>query len=327
MENLVHPKAVATFIPKVKDSKNINQFRGIALLNVEGKIFFSGLARHMTNYLLSNKYVDTSCQKAGVPGFSGCLEHSAMIWEQIQTTKRSKADLHIVWLNLANAFGSVPHPLITYVLDFFHIPSCIQYLVAKYFNNLQVCYKTWDISTDWHRLKKGTAMGCSISLILFTAAFEIILIGGRQMAHGIRSQTGQRLPAIRCFMDDVTILLQTAACTARFPKRLEELLAWTHMKIKRTKSCSLSIQKGIRSDTTYFTMDVERIPLLVEEPMRSLGRLYTKQGYTQELTDHLNSMGQTGNIKFTHEEETNRTITFLDMKITHNMDGSIKTYI
>lgn len=95
-------KAVTTFIPEEKDSKNINQFRDITLLNVEGKILFSILARRMTNYLLLNKYVNTSCQKVGVPRFSGCVEHSAMIWEQIQSMKHSKVDLHVVWLDLAH---------------------------------------------------------------------------------------------------------------------------------------------------------------------------------------------------------------------------------
>lgn len=49
---------------------------------------------------------------------------------------------------------AAPHQLITYVLDFFHVPSCIQNLVANYFNNLHVCYTTRDISTNWHRLEK-----------------------------------------------------------------------------------------------------------------------------------------------------------------------------
>ncbi|KAL0196268.1 hypothetical protein M9458_009840, partial [Cirrhinus mrigala] len=78
-------RAVTIFIPKEKDSHNISQFREIALLNVEGKIFFSVMATRMTSYLLANKYIDTSCQKAGVPGFPGCVEHSVMIWDQIQT--------------------------------------------------------------------------------------------------------------------------------------------------------------------------------------------------------------------------------------------------
>ncbi|KAJ8278107.1 hypothetical protein GJAV_G00083890 [Gymnothorax javanicus] len=178
-------RAVTTFIPKEKDSHNINQFKSIALLNVEGKIFFSVMAKRMTNYLLANNYIDTSCQKAGVPGFPGCVEHSAMIWEQIQTAKQGKADLHVVWLDLTNAYGSVPLQLIHFALDFFHIPSCIQSLVAGYFDNFHICYTTQEISTGWHWLEKG------ISPILFTAAFKIILIGGRQMVRGVRSQSDQ----------------------------------------------------------------------------------------------------------------------------------------
>ena len=104
-------RAVTVFIPKEQNSSTISQFRSIALLNVEGKIFFSILAKRLTSYLTSNGYIDTSCQKAGVPGFPGCVEHSAVIWEQIQRAKRERGDLHVVWLDLANAYGSVlPHP-------------------------------------------------------------------------------------------------------------------------------------------------------------------------------------------------------------------------
>ncbi|KAJ8393294.1 hypothetical protein AAFF_G00061950 [Aldrovandia affinis] len=81
-------RAMAVSIPKQQNAKTIEQFRSIALLNVEGKLFFSVMARRMTTYLMENNYIDTSCQKAGVPGFPGCVEHASMIWEQIQTTKR-----------------------------------------------------------------------------------------------------------------------------------------------------------------------------------------------------------------------------------------------
>lgn len=67
-------RAVAVSIPKQQNAKTIEQFRSIALLNVEGKIFFSVMARRMTTYLTGNNYIDTSCQKAGVLGFPGCVE-------------------------------------------------------------------------------------------------------------------------------------------------------------------------------------------------------------------------------------------------------------
>ncbi len=102
-------EAVGIFIPKKRNSTTINQFRSIALLNVECKQFFSVLARRMTRFLSSNHYIDTSFQKAGFSGFPGCIEHISIIWEQIQRASREKSELHVVWLDLANAYGSVPH--------------------------------------------------------------------------------------------------------------------------------------------------------------------------------------------------------------------------
>ncbi len=81
-------EAVVIFIPKEWNSTTIDQFRSIALLNVEGKLFFSVLARRMTSFLSRNHYIDTSCQKAGLSGFPGCIEHTSVIWEQIKCAKR-----------------------------------------------------------------------------------------------------------------------------------------------------------------------------------------------------------------------------------------------
>ena len=64
------------YIPKEKDSVSFEQFRPISLLNVEGKIFFTVLAKRLTQFLLANSFISTSIQKAGFPGFPGCLEHS-----------------------------------------------------------------------------------------------------------------------------------------------------------------------------------------------------------------------------------------------------------
>ncbi|KAK0146800.1 LINE-1 reverse transcriptase [Merluccius polli] len=214
-------RAVTVLIPKEANSTTISQFRSIALLNVEGKIFLSIHAKRLTNYLTSNGYIDTICQKAGVPGFPGCVEHSAVIWEQIQKAKREKGDLHVVWLDLANAYGSVPHQLIEYALDFFYIPVCIRTLVVKYFEDLRMCCTHQDFTTGWQRLEVGIAMGCSISPILFVAAFEIILIGARKMVGGVKLPSGQRLPPVRGYMDDITTILQTAACTTRLLKRID----------------------------------------------------------------------------------------------------------
>ena len=84
---------------------------------------------------MSNHYINTSVQKAGIPGFPGCLEHSQMIWNSILSVKRDKTELHVIWLDLANAYGSVPHHLIRMALEFFNFPSKVGEIIMIYFNS------------------------------------------------------------------------------------------------------------------------------------------------------------------------------------------------
>ena len=58
-------------ILKEEDSRVIKHFRTISVLSVEGKRFFSVMSHRMTTYMLENKYLNTSVQKGGFPGFSG----------------------------------------------------------------------------------------------------------------------------------------------------------------------------------------------------------------------------------------------------------------
>lgn len=100
------------FVPKEKDSTNIQQLRTISPLGVEGKIFFSVLAKHMTSCMLSNHYINTSVLKGGILGFSGCVEHTGVLNQLLHEVRINHKDLSVIWLDLANAYGSIPHQLI-----------------------------------------------------------------------------------------------------------------------------------------------------------------------------------------------------------------------
>lgn len=83
-------RAGGVLLPKEKDAADISQFHHISLLNVEGNSFFSVVAHRLAVCLERNKYIDTTVQKAGIPGFPGCLEHTNMIWHQIQAAKKGE---------------------------------------------------------------------------------------------------------------------------------------------------------------------------------------------------------------------------------------------
>jgi len=46
-----------------------------------------------------------------------------------------------------------------------------------------------------------------------------------------------------------------------------------------------------------------------------------RKGMSQPLNDHLNTIDETGNIKFTNEEMEDNSIPFLDMRVTLKENG------
>ena len=47
----------------------------------------------------------------------GCWKHKSLVWVELKTAKSDKSDIVAVWLDIANAYGSVPHQLIFFALE------------------------------------------------------------------------------------------------------------------------------------------------------------------------------------------------------------------
>ncbi|MDG2555426.1 reverse transcriptase family protein, partial [Vibrio parahaemolyticus] len=245
----------------------------ISLLNVEGKIFFSVVAQRLASYLERNSLIDTMVQKAGIPCFARCLEHTSMIWHQIQAAKIKKRDLHVVFLDLATAFGSVPHSLIWSAFDYFRVPQVVVNLVKAYFQDIRLCLSTAGFTTGWQRLEIGIMAGCTISPLAFTMAMEVIIRASKWVVGGERRQNGLHFPPVRAYMDDMTLVTTTMPCTKRLLEKVNKNLKWASMKIKPSKSRSISIHRGKLSDRK-FVIDDEEIPTIREKSVKSLGRWY-----------------------------------------------------
>lgn len=266
-------KANGVYIPKEQNSADISQFRPISLLNVEGKIFFSVMAKRLTAYLLDNGYVDTSVQKGGVPGFPGCLEHATMIWEAIQRAKKEKQNLYVIWLDLANAYGSVPHQMLWQALQMYHVPPEIATMLERYFQGFTARFSTKEYTTAWIELQVGIAMGCTISPILFVLAMQVILKAAEGEARGPAVDGECYMPPLKAFMDDTTILGSNESQARKILGRLEELIRWCRMSFKPSKSRSLVLKKGKVVEVRFMVAE-QIIPTVNEEPVKSLGRRY-----------------------------------------------------
>lgn len=77
---------------------------------IKSGIFLAILAKRMTTCML--------CRN-GRPGVLGCEEHTSVLTEILREAKEMKGKLAVIWLDLANADGSMPHKLVQLTLQRF----------------------------------------------------------------------------------------------------------------------------------------------------------------------------------------------------------------
>ena len=267
-------EAEGIFTPKEQNSKNVNQFRTISLLNVEGKIFFAILARRLISFLTANKYINTSVQKGGVPGFSGCVEHTSAITQLIREAKAGKKDLTVVWLDLANAYGSIPHQLIYTALQHYHVPNHVQKIISNYLDGIKLRFSVGDQLTKWQKLEKGIVTGCTVSVVLFIMGMNLMINAALRETRGPKTESGIHLPSSRGFMDDLTLTTTTHVQARWMLTALTDVASWARMKFKAAKSRSLIIKKGKATDGFTLRVQNEEIPSITKSPIKCLGKWF-----------------------------------------------------
>ena len=134
---------------------------------------------------------------------------------RIKTAKNNKTELHVIWLDLENAYGSVRHQLLDKAIKFFWIPEDIKNPISKYFNRTYVRFSNNKYSTNRQKLNIGIMMGCVISPLLFVLVMEMIL---RSAVVNTYQITG---PYMKAFMDDVTLIAESRSHMEQLVTRLQ----------------------------------------------------------------------------------------------------------
>jgi hypothetical protein len=211
----------------------------------------------------------------------------------IREARLNQGDLTVVWLDLANAYGSVPHQLIMKALDHYYVPEHVKGLIRNYYDGISLRFTTGDITTNTQRLEKGIVTGCTISVILFVMAMNLILKAAERETRGPKTESGIHLPANRGFMDDMTVTTQTHIQARWILQALDETVTWARMRFKPRKSRSLIIRKGRTVNNIRLQVQQEEIPSITESPIKCLGKWFdasmTDKSYQHQLHQQVKS--------------------------------------
>ena len=154
-----------------EDPKDPAKYRPIALTSCIAKLYTSILKRRLEFFMLSNGYyIKPNLQKAFLPGIRGCIEHQFRLWRALQDARPSQRNLCAIWLDLANAYGSVHHKLIDFSLNHYHLPPKCKEIV-------QCIYRRFIKSNRWQTclipFRKGVFQGDPLSVIIFNMVINL----------------------------------------------------------------------------------------------------------------------------------------------------------
>ena len=114
-------------------------------LLLKGKTFFYVFATRMKGYW-------HICSEEKIAGFSSYVEHTRATTQLLHEARINHKDFTMVWLDLANAYGFIPHQLIQVALHKYYTPDHTSNLIMNYFNknHLRCCHSTGSLLTTWH---------------------------------------------------------------------------------------------------------------------------------------------------------------------------------
>ena len=286
------------FIPKTKPTcpSNIKDFRSIACLNVEGKLFFSLISKQLVNHIITNNNpINTSVQKGCMDKVPGCWEHMSMVWSALKEARSARSSLANIWHDIASAYGSIPHRLLFFALERYGVDPHWISLIKMYYLAIYSRSFSQSAPSSWHQHFKGIFAGCALSIIVFLAGINVVI--GYTLAS---SATGNvAVPLIRAFMDNLTLMSSSVFGAQNLLDRCVKALSWAGMSFRADKSRSIVIVRGKSMNTTPFyvtelstpSYSTNCIPSIHSVPVKFHGRIVngslTNRNSIDELQEKL----------------------------------------
>ena len=193
------------------------------------------------------------------------------------------------WLDLANAYGSVHHDLIQFVLQHYHAPQSFLAVISSLYSELSATITSRSWSTKPVPLKVGVYQGDPLSVVIFNTVMMTLVDTLKADQHlGYTFTKSQRSIRVLQYADDTCLIANGPASCQQFLVAMEKWLHWTGMRAKVPKCHSLAIEAstGKRYDPGL-QLNGEKIPFIADKTLKFLGGPIRVPQSTQEHREYL----------------------------------------
>ena len=163
--------AVVVPVPKKGDLKCCDNWRGISLLDVVGKLF-ARIIQERLQSLAEKVLAESQC---GFRKGRGCSDMIFVARQLLEKSREHQSSLFTLFVDLKKAYDSVPRDALWQVLEKCGVPPKMLTIVKQLHEGMQAEVRIGSELSDSFEVKNGLRQGCTLAPTLFNLFFSAVV--------------------------------------------------------------------------------------------------------------------------------------------------------
>ena len=247
---------------KKGNAEELSAWRPITLSPTLYRITMCHIARVIQTLNTERRLISPE-QKGFVKTPAGILEHTQMLQEYTCDACRQRKSLYLAFIDLRDAFGSLPHSMIQESLKLKGFDDDFTNMVMAMYVNSQTQFRRSNQVSRPVGLQRGVKQGCPLSPTLFNLAIDGLISSLARSDQGYR--LGDDTISVQAYADDIVILSDTEEGLQQLLNQVTRFCELSKLAINPAKCATLSYTHDGRKRTIssqYFQIAGEDIPPL-----------------------------------------------------------------
>ena len=266
-------KGMIVKIPKKGNIAECNNWRGITLLSIPGKIFCIVLLNRIKD--AANKALRE--EQGGFRNGRSCNEQIFTIRNIIEQSIEFQRPLLINFIDFKKAFDSIHRESLWKTARTYGIPEPFINIFRNIYLNSSCCVKTDIGNTEFFDIVTGVRQGCTLSPFLFLLAIDFVMREAMNDPDlGIKWNNKSCLTDLD-FADDIALLANTKESLQKMTTKLE--VAASHVGLRINSEKTKVMQLGNANTSTEITVGCQ--PIEEVKQFTYLGSVLSNDGNTE----------------------------------------------
>ena len=238
---------------KKGDRMNLDNYRGITLMDVVGKVF-SGIIKDRLEEFYNGRIAE---EQAGFRKGRGCMDQGYILAQMVSKRLAVQKKTFLCFVDLKKAYDSIWRVGLRERLKSDGTPKKLVSLVDSWYRTVRARVKVNDVDSKWFESKIGLRQGDTLSPLLFNVFINGIVQKVAESEGGVL--VGEILLQILLFADDMVLIAEDEAGLNSLMSKVKEYCDAWHLEVnvKKTKVMVVSKDGSEKAKVMYGEDELE----------------------------------------------------------------------